>query len=364
MGTGLEDTASPGPVDGGSPERTPVTAARRRRDLPLARVLARPATWGVLAAISVAVALAWTALGWRTDLLDPTSPTGDPWNYLAAAERLRDGHALYSISPGDRPVAGYPGQYALPLMAPPTVAILWLPLLVLPPNAAMTLWAVGGLMATLSTIAWTIVRGGIAVRAFVILLAYPVATTALSGNVNAYLLPVLMCSWLGLFPGRGAVGGAATGVAAIARVGPALIGLLYVVRRRWLATSAAATVVLGAVALSVVVAGTDAWRTYVDASIRGVIAPTGLSVPGMLAALGFEPPITTTAQAAVWLIAALAIVALRDRPRWAFVVAIVGAIYATPVVRMESWALLLAAAAPWLVRADLASQAAPEARER
>ena len=147
----------------------------------------------------------------------------------------------------------------------------------------------------------------------------------------------------------GLVGGLTTGFATVVRVGPALIGLLYVVRRRWLAAIVAVGTVCVIGALSVLVAGANAWMTYMRTSLGGAIQPTALSVPGLLVAQGVDTGVAHYAIVGVWIVAGIAIVVLRARPRIAFVVAVVASIYATPVVRMEFWALLLAGAAPWVL---------------
>jgi len=341
-------------------------AAAGLRALPGLRVLVMPIAWRVVAAVAVFSAILYTVLVWRPELLDPPPGASDAWNYLAAAERLRAGHSLTSIGPGDRPVVGFPSMFPLPLVAPPTMAVLSMPMLLFSPDVATMLWTIGGFIVTIATVAWLIARGGIRVQILVIALAFPTAVAAFSGNVNTYLLPVLMASWLGIGGSNrgGLVGGAATGLATAVRVGPALIGLLYVVRRRWVAAVTAASV-LGVVGLlSLLVAGPDTWATYLRVSLGGSLLPTALSVPGMLTSMGVGPAFARLGVAAVWVIAGVAIVLLRDRPRLAFVVAIVAAVYATPVVRMESWVLLLAIAAPWVLGdATEAARHAPTAAD-
>jgi hypothetical protein len=337
---------------------TPPAAPSGLHAAPVVRALFVPALWQVVATAAVILALMYVGMVWRPDLLLPTSDTGDPWNYLAAAERLRAGHPFTSIGPGDRPVIGFPRNFPLPLIAPPTVAVAWMPMLVFPPDPAMTLWAAGGFVSTMATVALLIMRGGIAIRILVAVLAIPLALTALSGNMNAYLVPVLLATWLGVRPSRrdGLLGGAAVGLATALRVGPALVGVLFVARRRWLAAGAAAVVLGSLVALSLLVAGTDAWTAYLQVSLGGSLKPTTLSVPGMLAAAGVAPAIARYGVVVVWIVVAAAVALLRARPRIAFVVAIVGAVYATPVVRFEFWALLVAAGAPWVL-GDAAGEA-------
>jgi hypothetical protein len=89
-----------------------------------------------LAIAAVGVVVAFGTFGW-----DPTWPGGDPWNYLAAGERRQAGHPLYALSPGDRPVPLVPPYWSVPLLAPPSIAVLWS--LVAPlGDAAMVAWGV------------------------------------------------------------------------------------------------------------------------------------------------------------------------------------------------------------------------------
>ncbi len=62
------------------------------------------------------------------DLLDPFA---DANTYLAAGERLNDGHPLYALQPGDRPVL-LVGEYPVPLFSPPPIAAIWRPLAIVP----------------------------------------------------------------------------------------------------------------------------------------------------------------------------------------------------------------------------------------
>lgn len=121
----------------------------------------------------------------------PTRASGDPWNYLAAGERLNAGHPLYALSPGDRPVELHPPYWSVPLLSPPFVAVVWRPLAALG-DAAMWAWWTGGVLATAAYVVWLLRRlvSPWAIFALVIL-SPPLVYGALSGNAIGYLVPML-----------------------------------------------------------------------------------------------------------------------------------------------------------------------------
>lgn len=121
----------------------------------------------------------------------PTRADGDPWNYLAAAERLNAGHPLYALSAGDRPVELHPPYWSVPLLSPPFIAVLWRPLAPLG-DAAMVIWWIGGIAVTAIYVVWLLRRldNPWSIIALVAL-SPPIAYGALSGNAIAYLLPML-----------------------------------------------------------------------------------------------------------------------------------------------------------------------------
>jgi hypothetical protein len=121
----------------------------------------------------------------------PTRPSGDPWNYLAAGERLNAGHPLYELSPGDRPVDLHPPFWSVPLLSPPFIAVVWRPLAPLGDNAMVVWWA-GGVLATALFILWLLRRLQNPWAIFgLVALSPPLAYGALSGNAIGYLIPIL-----------------------------------------------------------------------------------------------------------------------------------------------------------------------------
>jgi hypothetical protein len=70
-------------------------------------------------------------------------------------------------------------------------------------------------------------------------------------------------------------------------------------------------------------------------------------VSALLKGLGVDPGIAQLGPYAVGVIAAVATIALYRRPKEAFAIAVVGSVFALPVVRYESLTLLLGAFLPW-----------------
>ena len=191
----------------------------------------------------------------------PTRPSGDPWNYLAAGERLNAGHPLYALSSGDRPVELHPPFWSVPLLSPPFIAVLWRPLALFG-DAAMVVWWAGGVLATAIFIVWLLRRLHSPWPIFALVaLSPPLVLGALTGNAIGYLIPMLALR----HP-------AAVAVGAAVRLTPALfapsVGFL-------------ATLGFGALlgAISVVGAGIDNHLDWLRAV--GSSAPTPSSISGM-----------------------------------------------------------------------------------
>jgi len=191
----------------------------------------------------------------------PTRPNGDPWNYLAAAERLNAGHPLYLLSPGDRAVELHPPYWSVPLLSPPFIAVLWRPLAPFG-DAAMIAWWIGGIAATAIYMIWLLRRleNPWSIIALVAL-SPPIAYGALSGNAIAYLLPMLALR----HP-------AAVAVASSVRLTPVLLAP---------STGLRATLAygLGIAAFSLVGAGLGNHIDWLQAVTTS--APTPLSVAGL-----------------------------------------------------------------------------------
>jgi hypothetical protein len=120
-------------------------------------------------------------------MADPRSyyqPFSDANTYLAAAERLNAGHALYSLVPGDRVVALEPQLSGSPLFSPPPIAVLWRPIAFVP--AGFVLWNLAAAVAVLGAAFYVGFRCGPAGLILSFVLIKPMAEEIALGNVAAF----------------------------------------------------------------------------------------------------------------------------------------------------------------------------------
>ncbi len=308
---------------------------------------------------------------WRPDLLRPGDIGTDASNYYAAALRLLDGHPLYALSLGDRPVpADNPPLWSVPLLSPPPIAVLWMPLAVLLPGAvAMYGWWFIGLIGTAVTATAAAWRQSRSAALASVLLAPAVAITAVSGNVNALLVPALALVFLladrpqtrSVVVFAGAVAGLAAGV----KLGPILVIWWLLVRGR-LRAAMVALAVMGAVAVvSLVVVGASAFEDYLAISRDTVVlGSTPLSATAIATLLGAPPALAALAPIGCLAGAAVAAAMWRNHRTLGPLVVAAGVIYATPVVRFESLALLVAAFATTAPRRTLGVPARARLQKR
>jgi hypothetical protein len=307
----------------------------------------------------------------RPDLLHPTQVGSDPATYYASGQRLNAGHNLYGpLKPGDRLVPGYPGPYPAPTLSPPLVAVLWRPLALLPGDTSMVLWWLGGLVVlTGITTAFTITgrRFQLALLGVLLLLgppvsfvmgrAYlypgylsPISLAALSGNLNTYLVGLFALSWWASSRARPGIAGGAMALATALKLGPVMLLWWFITQRSWRSVRAFLIVGIALGVVGVVFAGTHANAAYVKIALGGGVRPTALSIPGMLQhGLGISAGIARYGTYVGVVLGAVVIAALRHHPRASFSVAILTTIYATPVIYPGNFAVLVAAAAPWVL---------------
>lgn len=283
------------------------------------------------------------------DLSNPTPVGSDAWNYYAAGERLNAGHELYALRPGDRPVPLDPPYWTVPLLSPPAIAVAWRPLALLPEDAAMTGWWLAGAALLLGAIGWAVARGSVRVLIGLLLLSPMLAQTVIASNVNSFLVPLLMGTWLAASRSSGRFAGFAVGLATVLKLTPAAFVLWFIVRRdrEGLIGSAIGTAVV--LAVSVLGAGVGPHLEFIDIA-RGttLLAASPASLPGTLVDLGLPRelgPATLVIAAAV---CGFAVVALRNRPASSFAAAAVMAVVVSPVVYYQTFALFLVALTPWI----------------
>lgn len=291
----------------------------------------------------------------RTDLLHPLDIGSDSWTYAAAGQRVFAGHPLYALVAGDRPVFDYnPPFWTAPMLSPPGAGLLWtLPASFGLSAQAIDAWWIAGAILTLGWTTIVLVRGRLAAAVLAVAVGPLTAITALSGNLNALLMPLFVLTWYltmtGESPRREFLAGVLIGIGAWTKLTPILLVPWFIACRRWRAV-AGAIVGLGILGLAgLAVGGWDAQVTYL--SIGRQAATAGATGPGpasLLLQLGIAPGLAAVVPLGIAGSSAALIALLRDRPKWGFVVAVAAATLVSPVLRLESYSMLVAVAAPWV----------------
>jgi hypothetical protein len=314
------------------------------------RVIARLGPLRVLRILTAVYLLAQVARIVLVDapyLLDPMHPQSDVWTYFAAGQRLRDGHELYALQPGDLSVYLAPPYVTAPLLSPPLIGVIFRPLATfLDPWVATHAWLWLSWLVFAVTIAILIRRGSAVLLGALLVMAPAVALTGVSGNLNALLVPLLVAAWWLADRGKPAGTGAAIALAAALKVTPGFLIVWLVARRAW-GGIAAFALVFGALALvSIVVAGPANTFAYLDVvrytSSAGV---SGWSLPATLQGLGLDLPATDVLVGVAGL-GAVVVFALRRRPGLAWAVANVVSVVANPVLHLVAASLLVPGLAP------------------
>ena len=311
--------------------------------------------------LGYAIALAGLTLTWQafaTFVLPYDLIGNDGVTYLAAAERLAQGHDLYRIGPGDRLVFGLGSPCCpFPLMSPPPVAVLFLPLTILDPHLALLLWDWLNAVAIVGTVGYLLVRLPLPTGICIVALSLPLAIETLLGNVNGLLLAGTAVTWMLGARGRSASAGALLGLMAAVKLWPALLILWFLTQRRYdvLPGFVAGIFVVGL--LSLAGAGMDAhleWLTVVVPASVGqapfadiVKAGTGVDLPW----IGY----------AILLVGSIEVWALRARPRLAWAAAVLTMVFGAPIFHVGTLILLFAALIPWADRAPVVDTGAPSA---
>jgi hypothetical protein len=293
--------------------------------------LKRRAVVGVL----IGLAIAGSVAAYRATGFDPSVQGGDAWNYLAAGERLNSGHDLYGLRPGDRDVVIVPPYWTVPLLAPPPIAVIWRPLAAIGP-VAMGLWGAAILAATLASVLYLILYGGLLGLAVVSLLAAPLVLLALSGNVNGLILAAMILAWR--FRERPGWVGLLIAFSIWMKLTPAYFLIWLLGARRIPALVQTGLFVLAIFALSLWGAGLQAHLDW----MRSV--PDSHPSPMSLSSLTGLPSVVVAAASAV----IVALVALRGDERLTFSAAAVLSGLAAPALYFQALALLAAVAVPWI----------------
>jgi hypothetical protein len=274
---------------------------------------------------------------------------GDATTYLAAGERLNAGHAVYALAPGDRDPGLKPPYWTVPLLSPPLIAVIFRPLAALP-------WAVGAYIfwaATLVSLAivllWYFGRRPVLASLAVLVLVVPITYEIGVGNMNAILLLGAVLTWRWATHGREAWAGVVTALGIVLKVSPLPLAWWLITQRRWTAVKAGIAGGVVFAAISVLGAGLDAHFTFIQVTRdTATIGPSDLSLAGIAKFLSVAPSIANALPVAMLVIGFVGIVLLRRRPDFAFALAMITMTLGSPVVNINSYALLLGCLAPWM----------------
>lgn len=270
---------------------------------------------------------------------------GDAFVYLAAGERLNEGHPLYALSASDRPADINPDYWRIPLVSPPLIAVLWRPLAHLG-DAGPYAWWVAQVAALLASVGVLLRRRPVLTATALLLLSVPFVYEFAVGNVNSFLLVALLAAWRAFAAGRPATSGGLAAVASAVKVTPIFVGWWAVVTGGRSALVALLGTGVVALLVSLAGAGLENHLAYVSALAGGAVSFSPLSLGGMLRFLGVSESMTRIVVAAVAAGAVLLIWRLRNRPDRGFQVAVVAMIAASPAVSINWFVLLLALLAP------------------
>jgi hypothetical protein len=272
---------------------------------------------------------------------------GDSYTYLAAGERLNAGHLLYALSPGDRPVGFEPPFFAVPLLSPPPIAVLFRPLAALPNEIGVYVWWVATIVILAATILVMLRHRPILVGLAVLVLSIPIVYQIGVGNLNGLIVAGVVGAWYLLTRRRDVAAGAVFALMTALKLTPGIFLWWLITQRRWDAFKAFVGAGLVVLAVSVVGAGIQAHLEYLG--IMRQTATTGttyLSLAGAARYVGVPAEIANVLPTAAIVIGAVAIWLLRDRPALAYVAAVLTMIAGSPVVQITWFTILLAALAP------------------
>ena len=246
-------------------------------------------------------------------------PAFDALGYLAAGERLNAGHALYALVAGDRPIHVDPPFFTAPFLYPPSFAILWRPLALLPFMGGLWLWW-GAVIAAMS---WWVRR---LPPLALLLLAVPIGETMATGNLNGLVMVAFGLAWL--WRDRVLPLAAMVGTLAAWKVFPGLLVVWMVATGRWRA--AGWTVV-------VAMAWTLAGIVLVGQTVPFVETIRSTQAMGISLAYLFGLPVLSLMLAGF---GAAAVIVLGGRDQWAYRVALLTAVLAWPSLGLPSLAML------------------------
>ena len=293
-------------------------------------------------ALAIGMVVAIQAIYFRRGLIP-----GDSFTYLAAGERLNAGHALYALSPGDRPVGFEPPFFTVPLLSPPPIAVAFRPLAAIPNEIGVYVWW----LATIAILAVTIlvmlrhrpILVGVAVLALSIPIVYQVGV----GNLNGLIVAGTVAAWYLLTRGRDVGAGATFALMTAFKITPGVFMWWLITQRRWDGFKAFVATGLIVLAVSILGAGLAAHLEYLGIMRQTATAGTTyLSLAGAARYIGIPEAVANVLPTAAIILGAVAIWLLRDRPGAAYAAAVITMIAGSPVVQITWFTMLLAVLAP------------------
>lgn len=272
---------------------------------------------------------------------------GDSFTYLASGERLNAGHALYALSPGDRPVGFEPPFFTVPLLSPPPIAVLFRPLAALPNELGVYIWWIATIVALAAVVLWMLRERPILVGLAVLLLSFPIVYQVGVGNLNGLIVAGIVLGWWLLTRRREVAAGAVFALMTAFKITPGVFLWWLLTQRRWSAVRAFVATGLLVLVVSVLGAGISAHLEYLGIMRQTATAGTTyLSLAGAARFVGIPEAIANVLPTLALVVGAALIWLLRDRPGAAYVVAVVTMIAGSPVVQITWFTILLAALAP------------------
>jgi hypothetical protein len=229
------------------------------------------------------------------------------------------------------------------------MAVIWRPLATfLQSDVAIGAWFVAVFSIFLTTVIWQ-VRTGSATRVFLIMVLAPsIALTALSGDINGLLVPLLIGAWYWFAQGRPAASGVAIAVAGALKLTPAFLAWWLIVQRSRRGIVGFGVAVLCCAFVGLVGSSVGDHLAYVDVIRHTSVAGySAWSLAGYVSSAGIPAPGPTLALAAVGMFGATLVYALRSRPALGWSVAVATSVFAGPVVHLITLSLLLPALAPY-----------------
>ena len=226
--------------------------------------------------IAVLVALAALVVWWGADVFRVTN-NHDFEIFYRAAERLRAGENIYAESAAFRE-ALESGQFNIqddsiqwPYGNPPLLALLIVPMTVLPYTTAAVLWtwfsvalllgACAAVLAAIGRLDWV----GAVVALTLLYAYYPAKVCLRLGQTEILLFFLISLSFLALKRGRDEWAGAALGFAVAIKLFPAALILFLLWKRRWKAALWGIGVAAVALSISVIAAGPENFAAYTEA---------------------------------------------------------------------------------------------------